>query len=140
MEVSGRIVKSLPKQTGPSKKGGTWTRHQVLIETEGQYPKQIVVDIYDDKAAPLKTASAGTLVNFSVDLSSREYKGSYYTSVTAYKVELASDTVATAKAQPQRASVARQPSMPAHSKRQAQTTSYEVDPASSDDADDNLPF
>lgn len=65
------------------------------METEGQYPKKVCVSIWGDKIneANLK---AGSLLNISFDVESREYNGRWYTDVKAWRIEPAGAAAATA--------------------------------------------
>ena len=49
MQISGKLIQLLPQQTGQGK-NGTWKKQEVIIETEGQYPKKVCIAIWGDKA------------------------------------------------------------------------------------------
>lgn len=87
MEIQGRIVQVMPTASGESR-GKTWQRQDFIIETLGQYPKKVCLQLFGDRVNqhPL---SIGLDVKVSYDLESREYNGRWYTSVTAWKVEYA---------------------------------------------------
>jgi len=72
-------------QTGTGK-NGQWKKQDIIVETEGQYPKKVCVSIWGDKINEnnLKT---GNMLNISFDVESREYNGRWYTDVKAWKVE-----------------------------------------------------
>ena len=42
MQITGRLFKVLPAQTGEGK-NGPWRRQDIILETDGQYPKKIVI-------------------------------------------------------------------------------------------------
>ena len=58
LELIGKLVKILPEQTGQGK-NGTWTKQQFVIETIDQFPKQVCLMAWGDKAADLKQFAPG---------------------------------------------------------------------------------
>ena len=85
MELSGKIVQILEKQTGAGK-NGTWEKQEFILETQGQYPKKVCLNIWGAKIAQFNIQN-GEFINIGVDLESREYNGRWYTDVRAWKVE-----------------------------------------------------
>ena len=85
MELSGKIVQILEKQTGAGK-NGTWEKQEFILETQGQYPKKVCFNIWGAKIAKFNIQN-GEFINIGVDLESREYNGRWYTDVRAWKVE-----------------------------------------------------
>ncbi|MBL7732946.1 MAG: DUF3127 domain-containing protein [Chitinophagaceae bacterium] len=87
MQLTAKLIQVLPLQTGNGK-NGQWKKQDIIVETEGQYPKKVCVSIWGDKIneALLKTGSQLTI---SFDVESREYNGRWYTDVKAWKVEAA---------------------------------------------------
>lgn len=85
MQLTAKLVQLLPLQTGTGK-NGQWKKQDIIVETEGQYPKKVCVSIWGDKIneGNLKT---GNMLNISFDVESREYNGRWYTDVKAWKVE-----------------------------------------------------
>ena len=51
MEITGKIVQTLPKQTGNAKNGSTWEKQEYIIEVPGQYPKKVCFNLWGDKIA-----------------------------------------------------------------------------------------
>ena len=85
MELSGKIVQILEKQTGAGK-NGTWEKQEFILETQGQYPKKVCFNSWGAKIAQFNIQN-GEFINIGVDLESREYNGRWYTDVRAWKVE-----------------------------------------------------
>lgn len=85
MVLTGKLLQVLPLQTGTGK-NGQWKKQDIIVETDGQYPKKVCVSIWGDKIKEdqLKTGSQLTI---SFDIESREYNGKWYTDVKAWKVE-----------------------------------------------------
>ena len=48
MQLTATLTQLLPLQTGESK-NGTWKKQDIILETEGQYPKKICVSIWGEK-------------------------------------------------------------------------------------------
>ena len=84
MELSGKIIQLLPEKSGESAKG-PWRKQEYILETEGQYPKQVCFMAWSDKIDEFAIKEGENLV-VSVDLESREYNGRWYTDVKAWKV------------------------------------------------------
>lgn len=87
MELTAKLLQLLPLQTG-SGKNGQWKKQDIIVETDGTYPKKVCVSIWGDKIneAVLKP---GSQLKISFDVESREYNGRWYTDVKAWKVETA---------------------------------------------------
>lgn len=85
MVLTGKLLQVLPLQTGTGK-NGQWKKQDIIVETEGQYPKKVCVSIWGDKIKEdqLKT---GAQLNISFDIESREFNGKWYTDVKAWKIE-----------------------------------------------------
>lgn len=85
MELSGRIVQVLPEKSGTSARG-TWRKQEYVIETPGDYPKQVCFMVWGEKIDQFRIQQDQELtVHF--DLESREYNGRWYTDVKAWRVE-----------------------------------------------------
>lgn len=87
MELTAKLIQLLPLQSGVSK-NGEWKKQDIIVETDGQYPKKICISIWGDKANEA-TLQVGNILNISFDVESREYNGRWYTDVKAWRVELA---------------------------------------------------
>lgn len=87
MEIKGKIIQNLGIQSGTSKAGKAWSKASILIETEGQYPKKVVLDNLKnaDEFGKLTIGSTGT---FHIEINSNEYNGRWYTSVNCWKWEV----------------------------------------------------
>jgi len=83
MEIEGKIVKVLDQQTGVGTKG-TWIKTLYLLETFGQFPREICLTVWGDDIQ----LNTGITVLVSVDISSREYNGKYYTDVKVWKAKV----------------------------------------------------
>lgn len=133
MEIKGTIVQALGIESGTSKKGKAWAKSSIVIQTEGQYPKKIMLTNFKDVEAFVKLP-VGTYGTFYIEVESREWtnqntgRTSWFTEVSCWKWE-----VITA-AQPQKAS-AQQGWQSAYPQPQPQAQT-----ALPQSEDDGLPF
>jgi hypothetical protein len=87
MNLTAKLVQLLPLQSGESK-NGTWRKQDVIVITEGQYPKKICVSIWGDKINESQLQVGNSLI-MSYELESREFNNKWYTDVKAWKIETA---------------------------------------------------
>ena len=86
MIITATLIQILPLQTGMSK-NGQWRKQDVIVESNGQYPKKIYVSIWGDKIDNTQL-HIGNILTISYELESREYNTKWYTDVKAFKIEL----------------------------------------------------
>jgi hypothetical protein len=48
MQLIAKLLQKLPLQTGQGK-NGTWQKQDIIVETNGQYPKKICLSLWGDK-------------------------------------------------------------------------------------------
>lgn len=84
MQLTARLVQVLPAQTGQSK-NGDWRKQEIIVETDGQYPKKVCVTVWGDKLNHLPL-NPGDILTIDFDIESREYNGKWYNDVKAWKV------------------------------------------------------
>lgn len=87
MQLTAKLIQVMPLQTGTGR-NGQWKKQDIIVETEGQYPKKVCVSIWGDKIDE-KQLQLGTLLKVDFDVESREFNGKWYTDVKAWKVEVA---------------------------------------------------
>lgn len=85
MELTGKIIASLPLESGTSKSGTPWQKKTFVIETEGQYPKKVAFTLFGEKVTQHATP-VGDTVTVQFDLESREYNDRWYTEARAFNV------------------------------------------------------
>ena len=91
MDISGKIIAVLPLQSGQGK-NGTWRSQDFVIETEGQYPKKVCINLFNDRIDKFPVA-VNDIVTVSFDLESREYNGRWYNTIRAWNVKKNEETV-----------------------------------------------
>ena len=89
MQVVAKLIQTLPLQSGTGR-NGEWKKQDIIVETDGQYPKKICVSLWGDKFqhVPLNT---GQEYKIDFDVESREYNGRWYTDVKAWRIEVFQD-------------------------------------------------
>ncbi len=87
MQLTAKLVQLQPLQTGTGR-NGEWKKQEIIVETDGQYPKKVCISIWGDKINP-SILEIGNILDISFDIESREFNGRWYTDVKAWKVDLA---------------------------------------------------
>jgi len=85
MDISGKLVQTLPTQTGMGK-NGEWKKCSFIIETTDKFPKKICIIAWKDLVDQVSQLQVGTDLKVSFDVESREYNGKWYTDVKAWKI------------------------------------------------------
>jgi len=87
MQLTAKLTQLLPIQTGTGK-NGEWKKQDIIVETEGQYPKKVCVSIWGDKINEGQL-QIGNILKIDFDIESREYNSKWYTDIKAWKIEVA---------------------------------------------------
>ena len=87
MQLTAKLTQLLPIQAGTSK-NGDWKKQDIIVETDGQYPKKVCISIWGDKINEGQL-QIGNLLQIDFDIESREYNNKWYTDIKAWKIELA---------------------------------------------------
>ena len=130
MEIKGKLVLVLPAVTGQGR-NGEWKRQEFVIEQEGSFPRKACISTWGDKVN-VEELKMGSMLNIFVDVESREFQSKWYTSLTAWKVEVLDDG-AGSQASPL------QPQQSAESSPFTPTQVY-ADDSSEEEPKDDLPF
>ncbi|MBN1789688.1 MAG: DUF3127 domain-containing protein [Bacteroidales bacterium] len=86
LELSGKVIQVLSEQTGTGK-NGQWSKQDIIIETEEQYPRKVCFSAWGDKVSLIKSLKTGTQVKVSFNVESREFNGKWYTDLRLWKIE-----------------------------------------------------
>lgn len=86
MQLTAKLTQLLPIQTGTGK-NGEWKKQDIIVETDGQYPKKVCISIWGDKINEGQL-QIGNLLQIDFDIESREYNNKWYTDIKAWKIEL----------------------------------------------------
>lgn len=85
MEINGKVVRILPLVTGQGK-NGEWRKQEFIMETPGQYPKQVCISVWGDKIDEFKVKE-GEELKAMIDVQSREHNNRWYTDVRAWRID-----------------------------------------------------
>lgn len=89
MEIKGTITNVLPVESGTAKSGNAWSKMTFAIQTGGEYPKTVALELMGKSLDFNKDKlRVGQVVTVKFDPSSRDYNGKYYTQLNAYNVEI----------------------------------------------------
>lgn len=89
METKLKVVQLLPLESGVSNTGKQWQRLKVICETEGNYPKKLVVTASkNDIIQAFQNINTSDVIDVSINLESLEYNGRWYTEVSVWKMSL----------------------------------------------------
>lgn len=99
MEVLGTVKQILNTETlGQAPK--QLTLKKIIITTPGQYSSDIAIDFLNKAIDYLSSIKVGDHVEIKVNAKSKEYKGKWYTNLTAYGIALREPEVANADQMP----------------------------------------
>ena len=84
MELQGKIIEVQEIVEGTTKKGDHWQKQVYVLETDGQYPKKIAFQVWNDNLRKFDICTDDE-VTIGIDIESREYDGKWYTDVKAWK-------------------------------------------------------
>ena len=73
MQLNAKLIQLLPLQSGTGK-NGQWKKQDIIVETEGQYPKKICISIWGDKINENQLQPSNEL-KIDFDIESREFNG-----------------------------------------------------------------
>lgn len=91
MEITGKIIRILPLQSGQGR-NGEWKKQDFVLETNEQYPKKVCFTVWGDKI-DLFNIQMGDDLTVSITIESREYNEKWYTNIQAWKVDKANNTI-----------------------------------------------
>ena len=87
MQLTAKLAQLFPIQTGTGK-NGEWKKQDIIVETDGQYPKKVCISIWGDKINEGQL-QIGNLLKIDFEIESRDYNGRWYTDIKAWKIEVA---------------------------------------------------
>lgn len=125
MDINGKVIAILPPYTFNTKNGQK-TKYGFVIETNDQYPKKVCLNCFGDERWKTLGIVQGGEYNLSIEVSSREYNGRWFTEATCWRA----------------VNVGRQPAQPMANNTQAQV--MQAPPQQQEDNgggdDSQLPF
>lgn len=89
MKIKEKVKKVLPMTSFQSPKTGeTYYSRDLIVETEEQYPKEIALTFKGANCKLLDALNPGDTVEVTFDIASRENNGRYFTTLTAWKLDI----------------------------------------------------
>lgn len=85
MQLTAKLHSLLPLTTGTGK-NGPWKKQDIIVETEGTYPKKVCISVWGDKIDS-NVLVPGNVLKIDFDIESREYNGRWYTDIKAWRIE-----------------------------------------------------
>jgi len=88
LEMKGKLVKVLDAQKGVSKAGKEWVKTSIVLDNGAKFNPEICFNLFgQEKVDMLLDFNVGDDIEVLFNLSSREYKGNYYTSADIWKMK-----------------------------------------------------
>ncbi len=84
MELTGKVIKIIPLQSGTGK-NGIWKKQEFILETATQIPRKVCFSLWGDKIDQFNLKE-GEDAEVSFDLESREFNSRWYTEAKAWKI------------------------------------------------------
>jgi hypothetical protein len=86
MEITGKLIKILPLQSGQGR-NGEWRKQEFVIQTDGPYPKSICFTMWGNIIDSVSLVD-NSILKVSFDVESREFNERWYTDLKAWRVEV----------------------------------------------------
>ncbi len=89
LKVTGSITKILEKETGQKKDGfGEWVKQCFIVETTEQYNNVYCFEVFGQEKVDNfnQYNKTGQVVDVEFNVSVNEWKGKYFTSLSAWKI------------------------------------------------------
>lgn len=93
MEIQGKVIAVLPERSGVSARG-EWKSQTYVIETQEQYPKKMVFDVFGADRLAQFNIHSGEEILVSFDIDAHEYQGRWFNSIRAWNVTKVSQQAA----------------------------------------------
>jgi hypothetical protein len=87
MQLSGTVLQVLPVQEGQGK-NGPWRKQDIIVQTQGQFPKNVCVSIWGNKLDGIEL-KPDMPITCDIEIESREYNGRWFTDVKAWRISSA---------------------------------------------------
>ncbi|MEX2466814.1 MAG: DUF3127 domain-containing protein [Gemmatimonadota bacterium] len=89
LKITGKVTQILEEQSGEGK-NGPWRKQEFILQTEGDYPKDVCIIQWGDNIDQF-AVKEGERLTTHIDVQSREFKGRWYTDVKAWRIERETD-------------------------------------------------
>ena len=96
MELIGKVVRLGNLVSGTSARG-PWSKQELIVETDEQFPRQVCVICWTNLVEEAKALAPGQMVKIQISVESREFNGKWYTDVRAWRFDQVGATAAPAQ-------------------------------------------
>lgn len=87
MEITGTLIKILPETRGESQRG-PWVRGGFVIQTDGEYPRQVAFTTFgEDRLAMVQNIAMNSPVVVTFSPESREFNDRWYTDLRCSRIQ-----------------------------------------------------
>ena len=86
MEIQGKIIAVLPAKSGTTARG-EWKSQQYVLETEEQYPKRLLFDVFGEDKIKQFDIKENDHLKVSFDPKAEQKDGHWYGNSRAWNVE-----------------------------------------------------
>jgi hypothetical protein len=89
LEITGKLEKFLDVESGTSKAGKEWKKQSFIVRTEEEYNNLYCFEVFGDEKVDnlTKYQKEGDLVKVVFNVGCNEWKGKYFTSLSAWRIE-----------------------------------------------------
>ena len=101
LEIAGKVIAVLEKRSGTSKSGNAWVTQEYVIETADQYPKKCCFSLFGEEKIAACNIQIGETITAHIDIDARQWENRWFNSISAWKIERASDVGAQPQDVPQ---------------------------------------
>lgn len=85
MEVQAKVIQVLKAKGGVSARTGKpWASQEYVIETEGEYPKKICIEVFGEDKIKELNLQMNMRYQFSLDIDASEYNGRWYNRIKCW--------------------------------------------------------
>ena len=98
MEIQGKIIAVLPAKSGTTARG-EWKSQQYVLETEEQYPKRLLFDVFGEDKIKQFDIKENDHLKVSFDPRAEQKDGPWYGNSRAWNVEHTDAPIATSSTQ-----------------------------------------
>ncbi len=82
--ISGTLHQVADTQSFPS----GFCKREFVINTGGEYPQMVKVEVVKDKCQLLDNTSSGQQITASINIRGNEHNGNYYVNLVAWKLDI----------------------------------------------------
>lgn len=81
----------------PQRLSDKLTKKTFVIKTNEKYPQEIAFELFNNNLSLINDYNTGDSINVAFNVRGREWKGNYYTSLAAWKIESHQEEVTNAQ-------------------------------------------